>query len=124
MHSVEFTVIQKVLCGLFALTIISSVICLGFFFIEKPDKVTIKCEVRSGLKYTMQPVKLDVNHPEDINSMQRVENCTTTTNPPISANHLLVTDIATISGALFISTAIVAYILRKRDPLDPHDLPE
>jgi len=119
----ETTHIQKALCFLFLLTIVFSVISLGYFYVEKPNRVTVKCEHKGTLEYMMKPVTLNINEPIAIQGTQRTRNCTSTINPPISPNHQLVTDAATVSGIAFVLVAVCAYIFRKRDPLDPSDLP-
>jgi hypothetical protein len=118
----ETNTLQKALCIVFVVTIGLSILSLGYFFVEKPNRVTVKCEYKGNLEYKMNTITLDPNTP-GIQGMQRTKNCTTFTNPPISPNHQLVTDLATVSGISFLLLAIGAYIFRKRDPLDPSDLP-
>jgi len=121
----KLTHIQIILCALFIITICSSVISLGYFIKDKPNRVNVKCEVEAGLAYNMRPITLNVTAPVDVNKLQqRTRNCTTTTNPPMSANHEWITNFATVSAIAFVLVAGIAYVTRKRDPLDPADLPE
>jgi hypothetical protein len=121
-HLPETTPIQKILCVLFILTLGSSVISLTLFIIDKPDKKVTLCENQLGLSHIMKPVTLDSKNPE-LSMSKYTKNCTTTVNPSMSPQHHWITDFATISVILFLAVAGAAYISKKKDPLDPHDIP-
>jgi hypothetical protein len=85
--------------------------------IEKPDKITKHCERTGGL-YSMKPVTLDLSNISETDNglgLSLVQNCTTTVNPPMSGSLVTMIDLTTISGSLFVSAAVCAYILRKKD---------
>jgi hypothetical protein len=104
------TPIQKLIVLLFATTIILCCTALVWIQIEKPDKVTYRCE---ELGKFIDSHNFTVGEKTDLSSQLRPA-CPKTVNPPMSAGLVAVINLATVTGIVFVGLAGYAYIAGKK----------
>ena len=67
-----------------------------------------------------KPAKLEfINNTNDLNSAF-TQNCTTTTNPPMSGGLTTMIDLSTLSGFLFVSASVVTLLLKRKEMQSLH----
>lgn len=107
----ETTTVQKLLIILFIVTITLSCISLVWMQVEKPGKVTKRCELinqfAASHNFSEGEFKLNVS--------KLNPSCPTTTNPPMSPGLDMCINLAMVSGAAFVLLGIYTYLTRKKE---------
>jgi len=109
------TKLQKALIVLFIITITLSCLSLVWIQLEKPGKVTTRCERISQFMSSH-------NFTEGNNSLnlsKLTPSCPTTINPPMSPGLELCINLAAVSGIVFVILSAYTYITRKKKEEPP-----
>lgn len=114
----KMTGLQKVLTILFILTIVLSCVSLVWIQIEKPGKVTKRCEL---INQFMQDHNFTFNNTTANLSLFRPA-CPSTTNPPMSPGLEATINLSYIVGAIFIVFGVYTYLSRKKE--EPPEQPK
>jgi hypothetical protein len=109
------TLLQKAIYVLFFATILFTVLSLIWFGIDKPFKENVDCKKQNF-------TSISVNTPPNASWVYQRRVCESVPPHDLTPIHAFFIDAATASGILFVGAAGIAWITRKRDPLDPPTL--
>jgi hypothetical protein len=104
----DMTGLQKLIVAFFLLTIITTCISLGLFFVDVPYKSTEKCV--DNLTATND---FDLNGPRFVGS--QMKDCTWTTSKDISPAHDAIINASAVCGGVFVLLSAYAYFNRKKE---------
>jgi len=103
----EMTGLQKLIVAFFLLTIITTCISLGMFFIDVPYKSTEKCvdnkTAQNDFELGHRPMNKGI-----------LQDCTWTSPKEISPVHDAIINLSAVIGGTFVILSAYAYITRKK----------